>query len=835
MPGDVFDDEAEANAEAEPMEEEDNVIEEEEEEEQYQEVDEDGQPIEGEAEAEGQVEAEGEDDGGAEAMEEDHAPEIFADDPLADEEDYDVDMTVMPGLPADGLEPDQEEVDDWRNHMRPQDYEDERILAEEAAARAEGGMEEELAPPVVISRSRPAPFRPFGMAPVEEAMEELENRGHEIQYEDAPEEGDGRRRRRVPADREVQEIDPDTCQYGPLDPAENELAVTSQYDDFYEFMADQGVDSTRIIDTSAESEEEAAGMILPRIILDDMDLYRKTLYHVICRMGNKTTKWLRQILIKKQPLSDKQRKKGETWVKYWSSYVVENHYSVLGETLQLPIGPNGAKKKVSATSSMMWEILRLKLLLRYRDIHSMLNFKIRDSAFLTEWLLDSPGVALDPAPLIPEKPGEKAGFEKQEKYKEAMAKYEDEVRAFQTRTQLADIPVMKMLQSQVRRLVQHISSRIEVIPYHEEICKLIEIVEIKTAVFLCRTMPAAAMDDLSMRTDLRKEAQAIADAVEKELQQRRIELARDPMNAQYAELEAEAVKMREQTQKAALNAAERYTINTDCIFFYTCYLYPLMRLVYYAKEFPRLTLNRAQNVETYLPKGSVQRMTDWCVRLATQQKLKFSDRLTEVAADAMLLPGDLDWLAYRYPDESTHVDTVLRKTRGDHAYYDYHTQTELSYHVVLDQVGRSRTSDLYIMSLFNRWLEAYKGTHWMDSYVIHNHYIDDPETMAKWTNSNEPFLIAVFSGFWLMIDGKVLPIKNVIVALCMWMVALRKTRAAAGKPKDCLADNTCITDLLDSILEGKGEVDYIFDTEGHNEYTTNLKRGLVSETTRIQI
>jgi hypothetical protein len=80
--------------------------------------------------------------------------------------------------------------------------------------------------------------------------------------------------------------------------------------------------------------------------------------------------------------------------------------------------------------------------------------------------------------------------------------------------------------------------------------------------------------------------------------------------------------------------------------------------------------------------------------MAKGQGDKYLDRLEDVASESMLHPGDLAWHTYRFPDESTNVAVVLRKTRGDHAYFDYHAQTGLSYQVILGQVGVNRTSDL---------------------------------------------------------------------------------------------------------------------------------------------
>jgi hypothetical protein len=119
--------------------------------------------------------------------------------------------------------------------------------------------------------------------------------------------------------------------------------------------------------------------------------------------------------------------------------------------------------------------------------------------------------------------------------------------------------------------------------------------------------------------------------------------------------------------------------------------------------------------------------------------------------------------------------------------------------------------------------------------VIHSPFIDESETFDKWTISREPFLINVFNGFWLLLDRKVLPINNVYASVCMWMLAIRKTRKNCGAQKDCLSDNTYIGDLIDTILLGKGNISYSSQKAIDEEYLDTLRRGLPVTSTRFHI
>ncbi len=116
--------------------------------------------------------------------------------------------------------------------------------------------------------------------------------------------------------------------------------------------------------------------------------------------------------------------------------------------------------------------------------------------------------------------------------------------------------------------------------------------------------------------------------------------------------------------------------------------------------------------------------------------------------------------------------------------------------------------------------------------MVENCFLDEEETYVKWTTTEEPLLANVFSHYWLLLCGKVLPIYNVYVSLCMWMQMLRKTRKKAELPEDCLFDNTYVGDLIDHILLGKGQPVYTTQAEQDAAHFEKLKRGQHVDTTR---
>jgi hypothetical protein len=500
---------------------------------------------------------------------------------------------------------------------------------------------------------------------------------------------------------------------------------------------------------------------------------------------------------------------------------------------------------------MIIEIWRLKLVLNYHKLPQLRNYKIGDSEFLRTWLVDTPGPLLDCPPKAPVEPKPKTsgGIVTQKElddYATALAKYTEAMQKFQGERRIIDTPVLKMRQSQIRHLLQFLTERMKVTPYHEDIRHLFHVIELKMAMFYCRTMPGNQLDEPKYRADLSKERDVAEVA-------RRTDLDALQVRAEYAEAVKQAAA--QQPELALVDEKGRYTINRDFWFFSACYWSPIMRALYMIEMFPRMQLERAHDPASYLQPGAVERMAAWCLRMAKQQGDNFQDRLEDTANEALRHEGDTEWFNYRHPGEANNVDVMLRLVRGESYYDDYHTQLNLSPEAVLNQVDRNWLSSCFVIRLFDRFLDTHRQTKWRDGYVIENCFIDDEDTYQKWTSTKEPMLVNIFSNYWLLVDCKVLPINNIYTALCVWMLTLRRTRKQAGThtlfrgvastnetktgdlelPADCLFDNTCITDILDYILEGKGTITYTTQAAQDEAHLQDLKHNRPVAVTRMRI
>jgi hypothetical protein len=591
-----------------------------------------------------------------------------------------------------------------------------------------------------------------------------------------------------------------------------------------------------------EDEEHDAGMVLPNVELTNSKVYYRELFRVIVDCANANTAFLNKILKEGYQLTSEELHTLRVRIKYWTIYLVENYYHVLGNIVTIPSGPNGEAEMFSGAIGVLPEIWRMKLLVHHAILPDLQSWKLSDSEFLRTWFLETPGVPLDCPPKHPVLAKTKNGEIKpddQRKYDYECTVYAEKLRDFDATKKITETPVLLMNQKKVMRLVQYMTAKIRITPYHPDLVKLLEMLELKTAMFFCQTMPGELMTEPLFRVDMHTEIERMIAAEKAKAgmittPQQELEEATGDIAALLKENNTAANSNIKLTmwEEARPKGAE-FTGSRDFWFFCTMYFIPLKRSLYWAENFPRLILPRP--VDKFIPNGATDRLKDWIAMLAKQQGNKFHDRLEDAAKEGLVHDGDLDWLGYRYPSDGTDPVTVLRKVRGIPEYDDFHEQMQFSWETVLNQVNVNWMSTMYVMHVFDRYMNAYHATQWMDGYVITNANIDEEDIQTKWQHSREPFLVNVCGGFWLMMDGEVVEIYDVYKSICMWLIAVRLSRKHVHLPKDCLADRTNIGDIIDRIIFDKKADFHVVDKVTHKRYSTNMERGIPQTTTRMHI
>lgn len=731
---------------------------------------------------------------------------------------------------------DEDDDNDEEEDIDSEEREFRRNMAalEEMAAAGQGGDDED---PEIREMDDPDSY-PRRPQDIEDEEELADPRAAEVRRE---------KRRRAKALRDYFEDE-----YGDADPSMVYLLENEEINDIL-FS-----DPTRILDLegedSDEDEQESAGMILPNLVLADKAVYYRELFRVLCHMGNETTRLLKKILVAGERLTDMEKHRCSVWIRYWTAYLVEHYHDILDQVISMPTGPDGATEKICPSACLIAEIWRNKLIISYETLGQYSNWKISDSEFLVKWLLETPGVPLDIPPKPPILPKPKSGIVSEEdrlKFEKEVEKWKRDYEKFETSRKISETPVIRLKQSQIIRLVQHLTGKLRIIPYCEDIAKLIEVLQLKTAMFFCQTMPGTALNDPKMRLNVQKELDDATREYDEEQAKIREKAmlgeATHPAMVELAEAMREAYESEQKKRRltvdesADLRRAEdaaksggRYVANRDFWIFCSCYFYPLIRATYYVNMFPKMDLDRINDPESYLPKGCMARLKDWCLEMARLQGTKYFERLEDAAREA-IADGDLEWLKYRFPEESDEPGVVVRKTRGEAEYEEFHVQTGLSHQAIFSMVGSSWLADTYVLHLFDRYLDNYKFTKFRDGYVIENAFIDDPNYIQKWSNEQEPFLINVFNGYWILFERKVVPINNIYASICWWLMSIEKSRDRVGLPKGCLSDNTSITDIIDKILYGKGVITYSTQHREDQEHREKLARGFAVDETRIRI
>ena len=285
-----------------------------------------------------------------------------------------------------------------------------------------------------------------------------------------------------------------------------------------------------------------------------------------------------------------------------------------------------------------------------------------------------------------------------EKYEADMIVYRAGCEKWRKKKNIVDTPVLLLKQSQIRHLLQFITSRLRIVPYHEDMRTLLHILELKSAIFFCRHMPAGLLDEPKFRSDLRNDEAALAGI--------------DPNSAEATERFGKpGVKFRITRNYLVFCASYWYPIKRykkAARRFRNAFFLPFRkRALYYAERFALMDL--PANVESVLPRGCVERFVKWVEQKTRAQGERYADRIEQVGKESMAYPGDKEWHTYACINDSTNTDAILRAVRGEHAYNEYHAQLDASYQVVLGQVGKNITSDMFVFYVFDRYLSTYKG------------------------------------------------------------------------------------------------------------------------------
>ena len=334
-----------------------------------------------------------------------------------------------------------------------------------------------------------------------------------------------------------------------------------------------------------------------------------------------------------------------------------------------------------------------------------------------------------------------------------------------------DIGILLYTQEEIKAVIFNLMEIIDTIPYLESFREFFDLVELKCATFFCQTMPGTIINDETFRTIVGR---------------------RDPDGTQAM------VDDDDDDDDEGLN---RCTFNRLFWMFCTNYVTRIRRRFHYESLFPVANLDRSPL--SYIPDGSIERLKKWCSNLADGLADNFDERYKDSCRKAYNFPGDSEWFVFRYHHMSKTVEAQVRKLRTKTA-VEFFAHGNVSKETALAHTDTSGSSRMFVLDIIDRYFRIFKQLKWRDGYVIDNGSIE--ESFEKISTSHEPFLIQVFSSYWVYLGGKkgkVLIVDDIYAAICLWFVCVRKTRSAAKLPADTLLGGINIADVANRILSPK--------------------------------
>lgn len=466
---------------------------------------------------------------------------------------------------------------------------------------------------------------------------------------------------------------------------------------------------------------------------EPLEQYQMKVMKKIRSMGGKTTRALKKVLTDGEVLGINERDVFRRTLDRWEAYLVEN-YRYLGRLSMWPVGPDGTEVYHSIAMSLYWEISRMRVLIHKDDFPHLVEWKLSDHEHLVE-SLGSAGRVVD-----------------------------------------GDIGVMMYTQEEIRTTIFNLVEVINMIPYTEHFKEFVNLIDLKCSTFLCQTMSGTIINDQKFRMvqDMRPGSKPI-----------KKKIVHEDENGDYME---EIVDEWSESDKRCL-------FNRDFWIFCTIYMTKIRRRFYYQSMIPQMDLQRP--TLSYLPDQAIDRLKDWCTKLAVGLADNFDDRYKANCRQGYNFDGDKQWYDYKFPMSSRTVEAQVRKLRPETA-VSFFSEDNVSRRSVINMTNQSYSACIFIIDLVDRYFRIYKDLNWRDGYVIFNEDIE--ESFDKLTTSKEPFLVQVFSSFWVYLGGKVLVADSIYAAICLWFLCVRKTRSGLGLPADTLLGNCNIGDVINRVL-----------------------------------
>jgi len=204
------------------------------------------------------------------------------------------------------------------------------------------------------------------------------------------------------------------------------------------------------------------------------------------------------------------------------------------------------------------------------------------------------------------------------------------------------------------------------------------------------------------------------------------------------------------------------------ITFCTIYFHAIQRRIFFYEQ-----INKRYDKK--IPQDVIDRIQHWIVELVDALGAEgFEDCHAKASEEAYNFPGDREWFKYRYPDLPAQTGAILDCFRKEYA-KRYFTEYRVSKESVLGAVNQTshmgHAARIFVLNAVDQYMKTQFNFPWRDGIVIDNDAIEGAQVQLF--RNKTPYLLQVFSRYWVYDDATVYPCDNLYETLAIWMYILK--------------------------------------------------------------
>ncbi len=235
----------------------------------------------------------------------------------------------------------------------------------------------------------------------------------------------------------------------------------------------------------------------------------------------------------------------------------------------------------------------------------------------------------------------------------------------------------------------------------------------------------------------------------------------------------------------SMKDAEGYPTR-DYMTFCATYFHVVQRRIYYAENIKRHEIGK---LTTHCKKWFE---IDACNNLGSDG---FEDEYNKACEEAYQFPGDLEWFTYRYPDLSVQTGPILDCFRKELA-KQYCTNYRVSKEVLIASLQLAshtgQCARLFFLNTIDQYMKVQFSIPWKDGIVVKN--CDLEKTSGKLLRNGAPYIVQIFSRFWVYQKGEVYCSDDILQVFAYWLLVVK--RDYGGK-----VFGTDLTKLINKVIK----------------------------------